>query len=396
VSPSKRWLLFSKEEYQTRLTTAKSRMLERGVDVLIVTEPSNINYLCGYDAWSFYVTQCLLVSTDSDQPIWIGRKMDVSGAKLTSFLDDEHIIGYGDDYVQAANRNPMTFIAEIMASRNWQKKRVGIEMDAYFTTPKNYQSLVASLPDTTLVDASLLVNWLRTIKSPAELELMNQAGKLAELSMQAAYDTMNVGVRGCDVAANIYQAQIKGTPEFGGSYLTSIAYLPTDERSATPHLTWTDEPYKDGQITPIELTGCRKRYTVALSRTMYLGKPPKNISDLAEVVIEGMTAALESVKPGVTCEEVEAVWRKTVSKHGLTKESRLGYSIGLSYPPTTGDRTMSLRSGDTTVLQPNMTFHLIPGIWNDDWGLVISESFCVTETGHRLFCDFPRQLLVKA
>jgi len=56
---------------------------------------------------------------------------------------------------------------------------------------------------------------------------------------------------------------------------------------------------------------------------------------------------------------------------------------------------MSLRPGDKSVLQEDMTFHLIPAIWQDDWGLEITESFRVGPRGAAPFCSYPRKLLVK-
>ena len=81
-----------------------------------------------------------------------------------------------------------------------------------------------------------------------------------------------------------------------------------------------------------------------------------------------------------------------LEKYGLEKESRCGYSIGLGYPPDWGEHTLSIRKNDMTVLQPNVTFHLMAGMWMDTWGLEISESIRVTENGCELFCDFPRSL----
>jgi ectoine hydrolase len=69
--------------------------------------------------------------------------------------------------------------------------------------------------------------------------------------------------------------------------------------------------------------------------------------------------------------------------------------MGLNYPPDWGEHTASLRPGDKTVLQPNMTFHMIPGIWLSDCGVDISESFRVTENGVETFTNYPRKLLVK-
>ncbi|MGH6944266.1 MAG: M24 family metallopeptidase, partial [Geminicoccaceae bacterium] len=132
------------------------------------------------------------------------------------------------------------------------------------------------------------------------------------------------------------------------------------------------------------------------SRTIYLGRPPQKFLDVEKAVVEGIAAALEAARPGNTCEEVEAAWRGAIARHGLEKESRCGYAIGLSYPPDWGERTMSLRPGDKTVLEENMTFHLIPAIWRESWGLEITESFLVTDSGAETFCNYPRKLLVKA
>ena len=97
----------------------------------------------------------------------------------------------------------------------------------------------------------------------------------------------------------------------------------------------------------------------------------------------------------VTADDVERAWRECVAKYGLTKDSRIGYSTGCNYPPDWGEHTMSLRPGDRTELQANMCFHMILGIWMDDWGLEISETFRVTDKGAECLADVPRPLVVK-
>jgi Xaa-Pro dipeptidase len=149
-------------------------------------------------------------------------------------------------------------------------------------------------------------------------------------------------------------------------------------------------------MTNMELGGCRHRYHTPLCRSIYLGDPPPEMKRTAEVVVEALTAALDTVKAGVTCEEVEAAWRRVLTRHGLEKESRIGYPVGIGYPPTWGELTASLRPGDRTVMESDMTFHSVPAIWKDDWGVVISETFRVTETGAETFCNFPRRLFWKS
>ena len=85
-----------------------------------------------------------------------------------------------------------------------------------------------------------------------------------------------------------------------------------------------------------------------------------------------------------------------LERAGIERGARCGYPIGLSYPPDWGERTISLRSEDETVLEPGMTFHFMPGLWMDDWGLEITESILIRETGPAAtFCSLPRKLFVK-
>jgi len=386
---------FDAAEYAERLRDTKTRMEHYEVDVIVLTDPSNMCYLTGYDGWSFYVPQCLVVALDADEPIWIGRGMDANAAKVTTSLSHENILPYADDYVQSTEKHALEFVAEIIAERGWGAKVVGIEADGYYLSPRGAGSLRAGLPDARITDITGLVNWVRSIKSPAEIAVMRQAARILEHVMEAGVEAVRPGVRQCDAAAAILKAATEGTPEFGGDYTAIVPMLPSGKGTSTPHLTWSDAVFNQGEATILELAGCRTRYHTPMARTVFLGDPPQKMLDVAQVVVEGLNNALEAVKPGVTCEQVEGVWRDTIAKHGIVKDSRIGYSIGLSYPPDWGERTMSLRPGDETEIHPNMTFHMIPGVWMDDWGIEISEPFLVTETGAEPFASFERGLLVR-
>jgi Xaa-Pro dipeptidase len=388
--------LFPKQEYLTRIEKTKTRMADAGIDVLVVSDPANMNYLTGYDGWSFYVPQVVIVAADAAQPVWIGRAMDANGARHTTFLDHGNIVGYPDDYVQSPVRHPMNFVADDIRRRGWHRKAVGVEMDAYYFSARGFAALQKDLPEATFRDANLLVSWVRIVKSPREITFMQQAGKIVERVMQTAIDTVAPGVRECDAVAEIFRAQIRGTDDFGGDYTAIVPMMPSGEKTSTPHLTWTDDPYQNECAVNLELAACRHRYHSPLARTVYLGtRPPQKLSDTADIVVEGLHTALDAVKPGVRCEEVELAWRRVIARAGLEKESRIGYSMGLNYPPDWGEHTASLRPGDKTVLEPNMTFHMILGMWMDDWGFECSESFRVTDSGCETFADFPRKLFVK-
>ena len=386
---------FGIKEFAERLSKTKARMAAASLDALVVSDPANMNYLTGYDGWSFYVHQCVIVAQSLEQPLWIGRGQDVNGAKLTTILRHENILGYSDDHVQSTSKHPMQFVASALRDRGLTTKRIGVEADSYYFTAKALEVLRAELPDARFDDAGALVNWVRVVKSKKEVALMRQAARIAERIMRTAIDTIAVGIRQCDAAAAIQAAAAHGTEEYGGDYPAIVPLMPTGIGTSCPHMTWLDEPFATDTGTSIEIAGVRRRYHVPMTRTLYLGSPPEKMRHAAEVVGEGIAAGLAAAKPGALARDIHTAWTKTIERHGLFKDSRCGYSVGLNYPPDWGERTISLRATDETVLQPNMTLHFMPGIWLEDWGISISEAIRITESGAEPFCDFPRRLFVK-
>ena len=388
-------MLFERDEYLERLARVKHSMAERNIDLLFVASPANQFYLTGYDGWSFYTPQMVVVALDQEEPIWFGRKMDAVGAEFTVFKDVEHIIPYDDSYVASADKHPMQALATLIQAQGYASSRIGVEMDDYYYTARWHEILTSNLSEATFVDAFLLVNWVRLRKSDREVAYMMQAGKISEAAMRAALDAAEPGVRQCDVIAELNRATTAGTSEFGGTFTCKPPNAMVGEYCAAPHLSWTEAPLKRDEMFYIEQGGVRHRYHAPLSRCLYLGTPSDRMLHLSQVIAEGLNAILEMVKPGVVLEELAAVWSKVIARHGIEKDSRIGYPVGIGYPPTWGELTCSLRKGDRTVLEPNMTFHCIPAIWLDDTGLVISESFVVTPTGAKTFADFPRKLFSK-
>lgn len=385
---------FEKEEYEIRISKVRKSMDEKNIEVLIVTDPSNMAWLTGYDGWSFYVHQCVVLSLE-DEPFWYGRGMDANGAKLTVFMQHENIIGYPDDYVQNPEKHPMDYLSKILTEKNWAQKTIGVEKDNYYFTASCLESLQRNLVQANFVDSTGLVNWQRTVKSPRELEFMRKAARIVEKMHARIFEVMEPGMRKNDLVAEIYHSGITGTEDAGGDYTAIVPMTPTGADASAPHLTWDDKPILNNSGTFFEIAGCYRRYHCPLSRTIYLGQPPQKYLDVEKAVLEGIEAGLEAAKPGNFAEDIEAAWRKTISKYGYEKESRCGYAIGLSYPPDWGERTVSFRKGDKTVLEPNMTFHFMPALWFDDWGLETTESIVITDSGVETLANVPRKLFVK-
>jgi len=387
-------LKFSRAEYAERLARTRAAMAEQELDLLIVSDPSNMAWLTGYDGWSFYVHQCVLVSHEGE-PVWYGRLQDANGARRTAYLQDDNILSYPDHYVQSTDHHPMDLLAAIIESRGFDKARIGVELDNYYFTAAAYAALTTHLPNALFLDATALVNWRRAIKSEAEIGFMRKAARIVEAMHQRILEKAEPGIRKCDLVAEIYDVGIRGVSETGGDYPAIVPLLPSGPDAAAPHLTWNDQPLRKGEGTFFEIAGCVNRYHCPLSRTVFLGKPPQAFRDAEKAVLEGMEAGLENARPGMTCEDIAFGFFSVLERHGIIKDNRTGYSIGLSYPPDWGERTMSLRSGDRTVLEPGMTFHFMSGLWLADMGLEITESILITETGVECLANVPRELFIK-
>lgn len=190
-------------------------MAREGIDCLIVTDPSNMNWLTGYDGWSFYVHQCVVVLPDGD-PIWFGRGQDANGARRTCYISPDNIIGYPDNYVQSNDRHPMDLLSSILTDKGQGNKVVGVEMDNYYFTAAAFASLNQNMPNVRLKDSRNLVNWQRAIKSPREIAYMKEAGRIVGAMHQRIRETIRPGLPKHELVAEIYDAGLRGVDGLGG------------------------------------------------------------------------------------------------------------------------------------------------------------------------------------
>ncbi|MGI9316681.1 MAG: M24 family metallopeptidase [bacterium] len=385
---------FSQAEYEQRVQNVKQRMDAAGLDLLICQDPASMGWLTGFDGWSFYTPQAVLIHQDEVSPVWFGRAQDAKSAHITTDLPPENIIGFSEPLVHHPVQHPFDELCDLVKARSWGSTRIGVEFDAHYYTARAHHHIVSGLPNATIWDCHELVNWARLVKSDAELTYMREAGRIVTDTMNTVIERLKPGVRQFEVIADVYHKQVTGFDNKFGDYTSLCPLIQVGEGTSTPHLTWTDEPIPDSGLIVMEIGAARRHYHAPLTRTMHIGKPPQDIARLAEVIVEGGDIALAMAKPGVTCEEVEAAWQRTLNKHGYSKESRVGYSIGLNYPPDWGERTASLRPGDKTELQAGMCFHFQSGVWLDTFGAAVSEPFIVTESGGERLSNVRRELIV--
>lgn len=387
---------FSAAEYDRRLALTRTAMAERGLDVLIATDPSNQAWLTGYDGWSFYVHQAVIVPL-SGRPIWWGRNQDANGAKRTVDASRTDAIGYPDHFVQSTERHPMQHLAGVLNERGFGNARVGVEMDNYYFSAKAFTTLVSELPQADILDATALVNHQRGVKSGEEIAFMRKAARISDKIVTYAIDRAAPGVRKNDLAAELMAEGIRGLGDDWGDYPAIVPLMPSGADAAAPHLTWNGEPMKTGEATFFELSGCYRRYHAPLCRTVFLGTPPDYILRAEEALLEGLEAGLDKARAGNRACDIANALGAAMDKAGIERGARCGYPIGLSYPPDWGERTISLRPDDTSILKPGMTFHFMPGLWMDNWGLEITEPILIREDGPaETFCNVERKLFVKA
>lgn len=381
------------DEYAARQRNVRQRMASQSLDVLLVSDPANLYYLTGYNAWSFYTAQLLVLPLEG-APLLYMRQMDAHGAHRTAIcMDESNIYGYPEHIVHRADIHPGDWVAQHLRDLGFGRNlRVGFEGDAHYFSVRMFMALSVTLPEWQMQESKELVNWVRLVKSPSEIELMRSAGKVCSKVMRTALQALAPGRPQNEVAAEIMAAQALGADGIPGDYASIVPMLPTGEGADTPHLTWSNDPLPTDSPISIELAGVYRRYHAPMARTAVIGNPSPALRHVAAATVMGLEAAFELVRPGATPHEVTARFSKVIKAAGFDKESRLGYSIGVGFPPDWGERTVSFRPGEYTELQENMTFHLIAGMWLDGYGFEVSEPIRVTATGIEFFADVPREL----
>ena len=224
---------------------------------------------------------------------------------------------------------------------------------------------------------------------------MRRAAGIVQAMHARIIEVAEPGMRKNDLVAEIYATGIKGANGHWGDYPAIVPMAPSGMDATAPHLTWDDRPLQRGEATFFEIAGAHRRYQCPQSRTLFLGPIPDKYRRAEAAVLEAVDAGLAMAKPGNQAQDIANAFNASLNKAGFEKDSRCGYAIGISYPPDWGERTMSLRPGDRTVLEENMTFHFMTGLWMEDWGFEITESIVIKNDGPECLANVPRALVVK-
>ena len=374
-------LAFPKEEYERRLDAVRQKMAEQDLDLILLSGAENIFYLSGQQTPGYYTFQSLCVPA-SGEPFLVIRSLEAMNARLNTFIVD--IEGYADD------THPGAALAEVLKMRGWQGKRVGIDQNAWFLTVNLYNRLCLGFGP--LLDAAGMVESLRRVKSPLEIEQMEHAGRANDKGMQAGLAAVRPAASENDIAAAIMDAAIKA----GSEYVGMEPFVTSGPRSGVPHTTWRRRRIESGDIAILETAACYNRYHVALFRTVGVGKIAALASNMYKVCAEGLAVAIEHLRPGNTCANVHNAVQAVIDKHGYTAgyRKRTGYSMGISFAPDWGEgNILSLYRGTDVPLEPGMVFHIPITLREyNKFTVAVSETVMVTDGQPHTFSTIGRDL----
>jgi Xaa-Pro aminopeptidase len=263
-------------------------------------------------------------------------------------------------------------------------KRVGIEAES--ATVSLERSLAKELSKVEIVPTDSLVERLRIVKDRDEVEETRRAARQAERAFEVVKALLTPEMTELEVAAELeYQAR-----RFGAKALSFPAIVAVGPRAALPHATPTAAKLKSNDFVLIDWGANSGQYMSDLTRIIVTGKISPKLRKVYGVVLTAQLAAIDAIRPGVTCEEVDRVARKIISKAGFGRAfgHGLGHGTGLEI-----HEAPRLAAGQKTKLRPGMIVTVEPGIYLPGWGGVrIEDDILVTRTGHEVLTDVPKQL----
>jgi Xaa-Pro dipeptidase len=378
-------LPFSIDEFRSRVRAVQAEMARRNIDIAMVNHLENIYYLSAYRTIGYYSFMALFVPVEGT-PFHLTRLIEKSALQGSTWIENNEFYPDTETYTDAAVR--------VIKAHGWEKKRIGVDKSAWYLTIADFEVLQARLPDVTWVDTSLMVENLRLIKSPAEQNYSRKAGQAASEGMRSALAALKAGITEDDLMAAAYQGLFRMHSGFPG--LPPL--INAGVRHTMAHAMAEGHLVCEGEAVYFEVGGSIKRYHAATLRVGFVGTPPKLFYDLTDLCRRSLDAGLKELKPGNPAEAVDHAARKVISDAGYGAQFRhkAGYSIGIALPPDWSEaRTMMLRGGEKRELKPGMVFHFLPAVFEyREYGVGLSETVLITESGHEILTNVEQKLFV--
>ncbi|TBU86247.1 M24 family metallopeptidase [Phytopseudomonas dryadis] len=368
---------FPARTYRQRIDAVKRRLAERGLDALIVNYPDNINYLTGFDSLGFLWYQALIISPKLERPLFITRTSEEPCTWELSCIEEAV-------FYDIARQDPLRIVADILEDHGLGQARIGLEMQASTFSALQYTTLLGHLPQARFEDASVVVAEERLIKTAEEIEYQRSAARMADHGMRAAFAALRPGISEVQVAGIVAQA----LGEAGSEYSAISPMCATGRRSTMTHAMPHRQTISPGDVVILEHAGVCNRYHAILMRTAVIGTPSPRVREVATLLTEAFNAAVDVARPGTPVGEANTVCNAILDRIDLsrTRVHRIGYSLGLAYPPTWLE-AMMVDEADDHVFQPNMSFSIEPNLslYSEGFGIKLGDTvLCAADGSHSL------------
>jgi Xaa-Pro aminopeptidase len=341
---------------------------EAAVEALLVTNFTNVTYLTGFTGDDSY----LLVTLDDE--------LLVTDMRYATQLDEEcpglalEVRVPGVQMLEAVTK--VIDVAKL--------ERLGLEADS--ATMSLERSIAKVLPKVRLEPTSKLVERLRVIKDKNEIEATRLACLQARRAFEVVRASLTPRMTEFEVATELeYQAR-----RFGAKGLSFSPIVAVGARSALPHATPSQRALRESDFLLVDWGANSGLYMSDLTRMIVTGKISPKLRKIYGVVLRAQLAAIDAIRPGRTCEQVDRVARKIISRAGFGKAfgHGLGHGTGLEI-----HEAPRLAVGQKTKLRPGMIVTVEPGIYLPGWGGVrIEDDVLVTRSGHEVLTDVPKQI----
>jgi len=358
----------AREEYLQRQETARRYMHDAGIDAILLTGGTTLQYFSGAQ-WGLSERLFAMVLPKKGDPGWVAPAFE-KGRALEQ-------IKFGNDVrTWQEDESPYQLVASILKDRGVASGTIGIEETVRFAFSDGVSK---AAPGLKITSADPVTARCRRIKSVHEIELMRLANQITLKSFEIALKNLREGITHNELAGKVASAH-QQLGARGGGALVLFA-----EHSASPHGTVTPQKLREGDIVLVD-GGCSiEGYSSDITRTTVFGKPTERQLKVFDIVKRAQAAALKAARPGVACEDIDAAARKVVSDAGFGPDykyftHRVGHGIGMD-----GHEWTYLVRGNKTKLEAGMTFSDEPGIYiPGEFGVRCEDIMMITEGGAEL------------
>jgi len=384
-------LVISKREIERRRMLLSERMRAQGIDALYLASSANIAYITNF---FFIPTErpIAAILLEGGETVMFVPRLEVEHVERYAYVDRvEYYLEYPDE------RHPMYVLSDLMRSLGLEGKTIGFDVDGYghvfgYRGPR----LSEVFKDARYVYARDLIEELRMVKSEEEIRLLRESAKWATLAHRLLQEYTRPGLLEDEVSLRasteatlamaralrgIYRPGNGARAGFRGQVGTHSYY---------PHSLTIHAIIKRGDVLVTGATASISGYGAELERTMIVGEPTAEQERYFKLMVEAQNTALENIRAGVKCGDVDRAVRRFFKERGLMEYWRhhTGHGIGLEY-----HEAPFLDVGDDRVLKPGMVVTVEPGIYVKGLGgFRHSDTVVVTEDGYEMLTYYPRDL----